>query len=159
MVITLRPLEDVDVIHLRRWLAADHVRPWFEHPDDWLAEVEGRHGEFSWIRHFIIEVDSVPVGFCQYYPFERSGEDWNGSQPVEGTYSLDYLVGEPSYLRRGVAQAALANLTERIAAEPDAQRIIVQPDAGNDASRHLLRASGFTYDEADDLFVFDLHLV
>lgn len=156
MVITLRPFEDADGPHLRRWLVTEHVRPWFEHPDAWLAEVEGRHGEFSWIRHFIIEVDGVRVGFCQYYPFERSGEDWNGSQPVEGTYSLDYLVGEPSYLRRGVAQSALANLTECIAAEPDAKRIIVQPDADNVASRGLLRISGFAYDEANDLFVLDL---
>ena len=153
MDIALRPLEDEDVPRFRRWLAAEHVRPWFEHPDDWIAEVEGRHDEFSWIRHFIIEADGAPVGFCQLDPLEASGEDWNGSQPVEGTYSLDYLVGEPSLLRRGVARAALAQLVERIAAEPNAKRVIVQPDAGNAASRGLLRALGFAYDELDDLFV------
>lgn len=34
MDVTLRPFEDDDLPHLRRWLAADHVRPWFEQPDD-----------------------------------------------------------------------------------------------------------------------------
>lgn len=156
MDVTLRPFEDDDVPRLRRWLAADHVRPWFEQPDDWMAEVEGRHGEYAWISHFVIEVDGAPGGFCQSYPFSASGEDWNGAQPVKGTYSLDYLVGEPALLRCGVARAALALLLERIAADPGAERVIVQPDRENAASRGLLRALGFAYDEADDLFVMAL---
>ena len=153
---SLRLFEDEDVPRLRRWLAAEHVRLWFEHPDAWIEEVEGRRGAFSWIRHFIVEADGAPVGFCQYYPFARSGEDWNGAQPIEGTYSLDYLVGEPSRLRCGVARAALALLVECIAAEADAQRVIVQPDPGNAASRALLMANGFSYDKADDLFVLEV---
>lgn len=154
--VSLRPLEDEDVPRLRRWLAAEHVRPWFEHPDAWIEEVEGRRGAFSWIRHFIIEAGGAPAGFCQYYPFACSGEAWNGSQPIEGTYSLDYLVGEPSWLRCGVARAALALLVERIAAEADAQRVIVQPDPGNAASRGLLMDGGFSYDQADDLFILEI---
>lgn len=156
MDVTLRSFEDEDVSRLRHWLAADHVRPWFEHPDDWIAEVKGRRGANAWISHFIIEADGAPAGFCQFYPFAASGEDWNGAQPVEGTYSLDYLVGEPSLLRRGVARDALAQLLGRIATEPDAARVIVQPDAGNAASRGLLCALGFAHDEADDLFVLTL---
>ena len=108
MDVALRPFEDDDLPRLRRWLAADHVRPWFEQPEDWMAEVEGRHGEYAWISHFVIEADGEPVGFCQLYPFSASGEDWNGALPVEGTYSLDYLLGEPTLLRRGIARAALA---------------------------------------------------
>nr|WP_221898973.1 GNAT family N-acetyltransferase [Gordonibacter massiliensis (ex Traore et al. 2017)] len=154
--VALRPFEDEDAPRLRRWLAAEHVCPWFEHPDAWIEEAEGRQGAFSWIRHFVIEVDGAPGGFCQYYPFACGGEDWNGAQPVAGTYSLDYLVGEAAFLRCGVARAALELLVERIAAEPDAERVIVQPDAGNEASRALLRAAGFFYDEADDLFVLEV---
>ena len=57
MDVTLRPFEDDDLPRLRRWLAADHVRPWFEQPEAWMAEVEGRHGEYAWISHFVIEAD------------------------------------------------------------------------------------------------------
>lgn len=156
MDVALRPFEDDDLPRLRRWLAVDHVRPWFEQPEDWMAEVEGRHGEYAWISHFVIEADGEPVGFCQLYPFSASGEDWNGALPVEGTYSLDYLLGEPTLLRRGIARAALSQLIGLIAAEPDAERIIVQPDRENVASRGLLRALGFSYDEADDLFAMDV---
>ena len=65
MDVTLRPVEDDDRPRLRRWLAADHVSPWFEQPDDWMAEAEGRHGKYAWISHFVIEVDGEPAGFCQ----------------------------------------------------------------------------------------------
>ncbi len=156
MEIRLYPFADGDVALLERWLQAEHVKPWFEHPADWLREVRGRNGEFSFIRHFIIRADGAPVGFCQYYSYRESGETWHGALPAEGTYSIDYMIGETAFLRRGCAREAVLRMVGLIAAEPDAERIIVQPDDGNAASRGTLLSAGFAYDASDRLFLLEL---
>ena len=156
MKVQLRPLADSDVPLLAKWLYAPHVAPWFEHPQSWLNEVETRRTSFCWISHFIICADGAPIGFCQYYPYAQSGEDWQGDVPTEGAYSLDYLIGEAAYLRRGCAREALLQLGARIKAQPDAQRIIVQPDADNAASQNALRAAGYSHDAKNNLFLLVL---
>ena len=155
MEITLRPFTDSDVPMFTRWLGMPHVAPWYSHPADWLTEVAGRNGEFNWIQHFIICAGQQPIGFCQYYPYWRSGEDWQGSLPLTGSYSLDYLIGEPSFLRKGYAGRALRLLCRQVFACPDAARIIVQPEPENYASCKTLLSAGFCYDAPDRLYLLD----
>ena len=107
MKLCLRPLDDSALPLAAGWLKQEYVKPWFTHPQSWLDEMNGRKGAFNWIRHFIILADGIPVGFCQYYPFWQSGEDWNGNLPSQGTYSIDYLIGDARYLRMGCATEAV----------------------------------------------------
>lgn len=152
----LRPFEDEDVDLLRRWLAREHVARWYEDPEDWIAEAQGRHGPFAWIRYFIAACGEVDIGFCQYYPYEKSGEDWHGSVETEGTFSLDYLIGEPDYLGRGMGRAIVESLLSRIAEEPGARRVIGLPDQDNAASCHTLMSAGFRYDGENRLYLLEL---
>lgn len=146
--LTLRPLFDGDTALLERWLHAGHVKPWYEHPADWLREVAGRRGAFRFITHLIAEVNGAPVGFCQYYDCydAREYEDWGMENPVPGeAFSIDYLIGEPEYLRRGYARAMVEQLLERLRGI-GAKTVVVQPDEANTASRRLLEACGFVFD-------------
>lgn len=93
------------------------------------------------------------MGFCQYYPYWKSGEDWHGNIPAEGTYSIDYLIGEVENLQKGYAGAAVRLMGELIAKEKDAKRIIVQPETDNHASRNTLLSAGYSYDMANGLFL------
>ena len=153
MDITIRPLTDPDLPTLARWLAKPHVAPWYTPAEDWLAEVRAREGEYAFIRHFIIEADGVPIGFCQHYPYWLGGEVWHGNLPLAGTYSIDYLVGEEAFLRKGCGAAAIRLLIRDAFARADAARIIVQPDEENLASQHVLRAAGFRLDAENGLFI------
>ena len=143
----LKKFTDQDIPLLTEWLGAEHIKPWFTDPQAWLDEVREREGEYSWIRHY---------GFCQYYPYWKSGEDWHGNIPVEGTYSIDYLIGEVENLKKGYASAAVRLLGERIAEEKDAKRIIVQPETDNHASRNTLLSAGYSYDTANGLFLLEI---
>lgn len=156
MEIRLRPLAESDLPLLERWLHAPHVARWYENPQDWLTEVRGRNGAFRFLRHFIVLADNTPVGFAQYYPYEASGETWQGSLPVRGTYSIDYLIGEPDFLGRGCGRETVRRLVERIAAEPDARRVIVYPEEENAASRRTLRSAGFGFDADNGVFLLEL---
>ena len=63
----LRPFFDDDMSLLERWLRAEHVKPWYENPEEWLEEIRERHDEFRFITHLIAEADGKAIGFCQYY--------------------------------------------------------------------------------------------
>ncbi len=153
MDIRIRPFEDADLPRFTHWLTVAHVVPWYTPAGDWLSEVNQRHAAFSFISHFIITADGVPIGFCQHYPYWRSGEDWHGNIPLAGTYSIDYMIGEQAYLRKGCGAAAIRLLTRDVFASADAQRIIVQPDDNNMASQKVLLKAGYAFDAENGLFI------
>lgn len=151
----LRQLCDEDVAMLTQWLYAPHVAAWFHAPQDWLDEVKKRNAEFAFIHHFIAEAAGKPVGFCQYYEYRLGGEDWHGDTDLEGTYSMDYLIGDPSNLGKGYGGDIVRALIERIRAE-GAKRIIVDPAPENQASCRTLLSCGFTFNAQNALYLLEL---
>jgi predicted N-acetyltransferase YhbS len=144
--LVLRPLWDADLSLLEKWLRMPHVAQWYAHPDDWLQEIRGRRGEFSFIKHFIAEVDGVALGFCQYYDcyFGQQHEDWYTADNPGVLFSIDYLIGEPKYLRKGYGREMVRLLGEMLA-DLGAKRVVIQPDKENTASRKVLEANGYIY--------------
>lgn len=150
--VTLRPLLDRDMRTVRRFLLMPHVLPWFSPAESWIEEIEGRRGAYGFVHHFLVCADGRDIGFCQYYDYSLGGETWQGTVPVRGSYSIDYLIGEEAYLRRGYGRAVVMTLTEHIFARTDAERILVQPEKENLPSRNTLRSAGYLYDRENDLF-------
>ena len=91
MSIQLKSFTDDDLPLFIKWLSRDHIKKWYAPIDDWIDEVSERTDKYGWINHYIIYADDTPIGFCQYYPYWKSGENWNGSIPTSETYSVDYL--------------------------------------------------------------------
>lgn len=148
--ITLRAIEDADIRLVERWLAKDHVRPWFTDPGEWLREIRERNGEFSFISHFIASLNGLPFAFCQYYPCAAAAgiEDDFAMYGQEGLYGVDYMVGEESFLGKGYGKAVVSELLARIFAIPCARMAVAKPDANNAASRGTLESCGFKLDAA-----------
>jgi len=146
-VLRLRDLRTRDEPTLRRWLTAPHVSSWYERPEDWIAEVVDRRGAFSFIRHLIAESPAgEPIGFCQYYDVAAADEDCFRSFPREGSYSIDYLVGETRFLSQGLGREMVRALSARVLSLPDARLIVVQPDEGNVPSRKTLESLGYRFE-------------
>lgn len=154
--IDLRPIDEKDLPLLKEWLYLPHVAKWYHDPLDWINEVENRHGEFAFLHHFIVEINGNPVGFCQYYAYERSGEDWHGDTETQGTYSIDYMIGDTQYIGKGFGKAIVHKLIEKIAKEYGVKRIIVQPDPENAASFNTLLSCGFVFDEKNEIYIKNL---
>ncbi len=153
----LRPFFDGDIELMERWLNMPHVAKWYKHPEHWLNELRERHGEFSFLTHFIAEFEGVPVGFCQYYDcyFAQKHEIWNDQWRVgekEGEiYSIDCLIGEPEFLRRGFGTQMVRQMLEMLR-RIGAKIVIAEPERENIASNEALRASGFS-DTGVDYFL------
>lgn len=148
----IRILQDSDIPILKTWLNKNHVLKWYNNPDDWLTEVHQRFDKFNFIKHFIVFHENTSIGFCQYYACKDAQEDWYGDIPTEGSYSIDYLIGEEAYLGKGIAKGIITLLEKQIFSLDEAQRIIVSPDASNIASCKTLLASGFTFDKKNKLY-------
>ncbi len=150
---TLREFTDKDLPLFARWLQQDYVKRWFKDPAAWLEEVTRREDLYAFIRHYIVQHDGVDMGFCQYYDYALGGEKWYGNRDAAGTFSVDYLIGEPAYLGRQLAGQMIAALEKEILREPGARQIIVQPEKENIPSRRTLLAAGYSYEENSDVFL------
>lgn len=146
-----RDFAQTDIDLFSHWLHKAYIRKWYNEPEDWLMEV--RSGEFSFIHHFIVEEDGHPIGFCQYYDYAIPGEDWHGTFDISDTYSIDYLIGDETFLGKGYGKRIIEHLTSKIFEETNAKKIIVQPDDENKASRNTLLSAGFHLDEENNIFV------
>ncbi len=137
----IRPLNDDDIKIIKTWLYKPHVKPWFTHPLDWIDEINKRFDEFSFIKHFITMHDDKPIGFCQYYKCKQDDPDFI----YEGTYSIDYLIGEEEFLQKGYGKAQICLLINKVFSNEDAKTIIVDPDKENLISKKSLLSNGFVF--------------
>ncbi|MDR0972632.1 MAG: GNAT family N-acetyltransferase [Prevotellaceae bacterium] len=140
--IILIPITDADIPQVMRWMDKPHVKQWFEHPDEWLYEMQHRHDEFAFIRHFIAMYGLTKIGFCQYYDYFYAQE---ASYPItvpQYAYSIDYLIGEEAYLRQGLGKAMIRLLIERIKAL-GGKEVLSDPMPENEISQRTLRSVGF----------------
>lgn len=140
--------DDLEILNL--WLNKDYVKKWYNEPEDWLAEINGRNKEFSWINHFIVMSNGNPIGFCQYYDcFDgQKFEDWYSIDSAGKMYSIDYLIGDENYLGKGYGSLIVKVLTELVATKEQAAIIVVQPDEENSASNRVLLSNNYTFDPA-----------
>ena len=155
--IVLRPFREDDVHLLERWLYEPHAAEWFMHPQHWLNEVKKRHTEFSFLSHFIAEYEGVPIGFCQYYDCYYSAvhevwhDEWKVSERSGEIFSIDYLIGETKYLKKGYGKEIVRLLTEEVRRH-GAKMIIVSPEKDNIPSAKVLEANGYKYN-GEDYFI------
>ena len=149
-------IEDKDIPLLKKWLNKDYIIKWYEEPDAWLHEVKERFNEFSFVSHYIVTLNEKPIGFCQHYTCSDAGEDWYGDISLDGTYSIDYLIGEEEYLGKGFGKSIVYLLTQKIFSLSNAKRIIVKPEDENKASCNTLLSSGFVYDQRNRLYLKEI---
>ncbi len=148
-MLQMRLLHDDDIPLVAFWLNEEHVKRWFEVPNlgitihDWISEIKEHKGAFQWITYLIVLWQDHPIGLCLYYRcVDSSGEDF-GTLPLAGSYGIDYLIGEKSYLGRGLGKRIITMLVDRIFSLPDAQRVTADIDKNNKASEKALLSCGF----------------
>jgi RimJ/RimL family protein N-acetyltransferase len=148
-MLELRLLNDSDIPLVEVWLNKEHVKKWYEIPslgitiDDWISEIKEHKGKFQWITYLIVLWQSRPIGICLYYKcVDSSGEDF-GTLSLTGSYGIDYLIGEESYLGKGLGKETITLLLDKIFSLQDAQRVTANIDKNNKASKKALLSCGF----------------
>lgn len=102
-LIEFRPMTKEDIPFYYKWAEASHVkRSWFTENDSPKEKILEYLKSDSFVKPFIISVDSKPIGYIQYYDVSEDKEFW-GNEP-KGTYGVDIFIGEVDYLGKGYVQ-------------------------------------------------------
>lgn len=155
---SLRKLEDRDIPMVKVWLQQAYIAKWFGEVDEWMNEMQGRFGEYSFIHHFIAERDGAPIGFCQYYNWgSLPPDDETGPPEPAGTYGIDYLLGEETLLGKGIGKRLVKLISDKVVEEnANVYQLVADPTVEehktNTASIKVLEANGFRYDETGKLY-------
>lgn len=158
----LRKVQDNDVNLLKGWLQQDYVAEWFGNVEDWLLKIKGRDGEYNFIQHFIVEDNQIPIGFVQYYDYNKIPlEDVETQQP-SGTYGIDYMLGKRELLGQGIGKILVKLICDKVIEDhPEVTRLAADPTIEetrkNEASIRVLEINGFRFDESSEFYIRDVY--
>ena len=148
-VVTLRAMTRGDLVDVGRWRRSEHVRRWWVSDGDPTPEaVEDRYGPridgLTPTRMWVVELNGRSVGFVQDY---RIGDypEYAVLGPDPQAIGVDYLIGEPAWVGRGVGVRMLWAWMQRARHRfPGAETFFAAPDHRNKASLRVLAKAGFT---------------
>jgi RimJ/RimL family protein N-acetyltransferase len=148
----LRTLTEDDLPIVAAWLRREHVRAWWKDPAD-LASVRAKY--LPRIRGdeptevFIASTASGPFGLIQRYRFAEYGT-WAATVSAAGlrvpaAAGIDYLIGTPELIGRGVGTEMIRSFTEQLLREYlDVETIVAAPQYANRASCRALEKAGYS---------------
>jgi aminoglycoside 6'-N-acetyltransferase len=149
---TFRHLARADFALLGRWLAQPHVARWWNHESSPLA-MEADFGavidRLDPADVFIASRGARPIGLLQRYTFADNPDyitELAGLIDAPGNaLSIDYFIGEPDLLGRGLGSAMIGSAVDAIWRDhPSAPSVIVPVSSANVASWRALERAGFT---------------
>ena len=126
------------------WLAASHVYEWwleeFEEPK-YRAIVDGTDPEKT--EGFVIVVDGRDIGFIQRYRHADDPE-WDAVVGIPNAAGIDYLIGEPSLVGRGIGTEMISRTCPLAVEELGVEEIVAITFADNARSYRAFLRCGFT---------------
>lgn len=143
-----------DLPAIAAWLELPHVARWWT--PDTTAEAElaeyrqrvspGADGagpaDQATIMLMVL-LDDVPVGWCQWYRWDDYPAEAAGMGARAGEIGIDYAIGDPDHVGRGVGTELIAALVAEVRREHPGAGVLADPDAANAASRRVLEKNGF----------------
>jgi aminoglycoside 6'-N-acetyltransferase len=146
-MVTLRAMGLDDLALVERWLAEPHVARWYLAGSSLERELEDIRSGVTGSQpvHLLVALDDDrPIGWCQWYLCEDDAE-WAaeiGAGP--GDVGVDYAIGEPACVGRGLGTALVAALVRLVRAERSEKcAVMADPEAHNVGSRRVLEKNGF----------------
>ena len=145
-MLTLVPMGVADLEAVEGWLGQPHVARWYLAGSTIEDEIEDLRGSVTGTeptKVFVVEVDTEPVGWCQWYRCGDYPGHAAGTGASAGDVGIDYAIGEPTLVGKGLGTALVAALVRDARTTHPHAAIIADPDADNLGSRRVLEKNGF----------------
>jgi len=147
--IGFRPLAAADLPLLRRWLATDFVREWYDDgpPDEaiareYLPKIRGEDPT----RPFLILLGERPIGYIQTYRIADSPDYASAVRVDADAAGVDLFIGEADCIHRGLGAPILRRfLCDIVFAAADVGSCVIGPAAGNAIAIRAYEKAGFRY--------------
>ena len=145
-MLTLRGLTLDDLGLIATWLDQPHVARWWlpgSTISDELADLrESVLGDQPTFALLALE-DGQPVGWGQWYRCDAYPDHEAGVAAQPGDVGIDYALGDPAVIGRGLGTMLVAALVGAARASHPGAGVVADPDADNWASRRVLEKNGF----------------
>jgi aminoglycoside 6'-N-acetyltransferase len=146
--ISFRPLCRSDFALLQKWLCAPHVDEWWHEQLD-RPGVEAKFGpriDGAEPTHvFVIEEDSLPVGWIQWYLWSDYPEHALPLGAGPASAGIDLAIGEISRTGLGLGGVVICDFLEQIVfADNSVPTVVTDPEEGNLRSLRAFQKAGFT---------------
>lgn len=154
VMITFEPLKEQHFKLLKKWLNTQHVARWWNENERWtLAAVRKKYDSYikgykvqdaskKPLSAFIVKCGLWPIGYIQFY----NAYDFPRTPALEhlpvNLAALDFYIGEPSYLKRGLSTPVLKQFLETWV-WPRFDACLVDPDNDNILAIQAYRRAGF----------------
>lgn len=149
--ITFRRMTRADFERLATWLAEPHVHRWWHHEftaeaveRDFGPTVDGDDPS----RDYIVDLDGAPIGVIQWMRYADFPDDEAELTTViplpADARCVDYFIGDPALVGRGIGSAVIAAFVTHVwATDDEASCIVVPVCSANVASWRALQKAGF----------------
>lgn len=148
VALRLRPMVGADLAAVQAWLGLPHVARWWT-PDTTagakIAQYRQRisgDGDTATVMLTVTD-DGAPIGWCQWYRWSDYPAEAAAMGAREGEVGIDYAIGDPSRVGRGVGSQLIAALVAEVRRHHPGAGLLSDPDAANVASRRVLEKNGF----------------
>ena len=148
--IQFRSLTEDDFELLHAWLNQPQVREFYQKEPISLAEVEAHYRPRlapQWpTRCFIGMFNEEPFAYLQTYTL-AAWPEYAALLQLDSGLSMDFYIGEPSYLGRGLGQAMLRHFLDQVlwVLYPAESRCYLAHSASNHRALKASKASGCQY--------------
>jgi aminoglycoside 6'-N-acetyltransferase len=131
-----RPMSARDLVMVRAWQAAPHVREWWDDDPLTLASEDEPA-----IEQYIIAVGGQPFAYLQCYLQSAYPENGLGTHPT-GTRGIDQFIGPPDMVGRGHGSAFIRAFADGLL-RSGTPRVIADPDPRNARAVRAYAKAGF----------------
>lgn len=147
--ISFRKAAKSDQELLKSWFNKPHVKKFWDNSSEmWENVVSNLNGKKILYDYWIGFFEKEP--FCLIITSDASEYDPNapGSEnillpyiePKGKTWTIDFMIGEESFLRRGLSYITLNKFTET---HKDVSAFLIDPEASNTKAIHVYEKAGF----------------
>ena len=142
----LRSMTAADLDLVRAWMTEPHVAKWYLSGSTIEQELDDLQKCFTDEEptHALVVVeDGRDIGWCQWYRCADYPEHAQAVGAERDDIGLDYALGDPALIGRGVGTALIGVLVTHIRQRHPGAGLIADPEAANRASRRVLEKNGF----------------
>lgn len=144
MSFEFREVSPDDFALLSDWRRRPHVARWWGETsaEDLLKEFEKEIAD-PLVELYIAVHKGQDIGFVQACDAFAVGDGW-WPDAAPGTWAIDYLIGEPDFIGKGLGSALISAFTDRLFSRADIRTVTADPEPGNTASIRACQKAGFT---------------
>ena len=117
-MITFKPLTKSDFQRLQKWLNVDFVTNWYQRRKFIYDDVEklfsGKRYYYVPVTSFIVEIDSVPIGYAQNYRLDDYPYFSSCLDVTESQAGMDVFIGDTLYLRKGYGAPIISQFVQQV---------------------------------------------